>query len=215
MAIPPIHVVTDDEVVASPGFLRSARAVLHSGGIRLALHLRAPHASGREVWTLASALGRDAEEAGATLLVNDRVDVALLSGVRGVHLGRRSLRPSDARRLLGPARLIGASVHRVAEARAVAADVDFLLVGTMYATPSHPDEPGAGPGSLAEFADLGRPCIAIGGVTAGRIGELRAHGAAGIGVLRAVWSASDPAAALQELVGAWQKNTDHAKTPSG
>ena len=136
--IPRLHVVTDDGVLAREDFLVRAREVLEAGS-DVALHLRGPHTSGRRLSDLAGALRDEAIAAGATLLVNDRVDVALCSRVDGAHLGRRSLSPLEARRLLGPDRLVGASVHGVEEAASAARGADFLFVGALWATSSHPD----------------------------------------------------------------------------
>lgn len=204
--IPPLHVVTDDGVLARPEFAARARDVLAAGGRDLALHLRGPRTGGRLLYELAADLASPAGEAGALLLVNDRVDVALAAGADGVHLGARGMRPRDARALLGEGRVVGLSVHAAAEAEGLRpGEVDFLLVGTLYATPSHPGREGAGPGVLRDFAGTGVPLVGIGGVTPERVGEVLRAGARGVAVLRAVWSAPDPAEAvrrfLQEMSG--------------
>jgi thiamine-phosphate pyrophosphorylase len=202
--LPPLHVVTDDEVLRSADFLKRAGAVLRAGGEHVALHLRGPSSAGRFLFELAVALRAAAEESGALLLVNDRVDIALAAGAHGVQLGARAMSAADARRLLGPERLLGASVHSVAEAAAAAPRADFFLVGTVYASASHPGRAGAGPGFLRSLAEHGLPRIGIGGITAGRVAEVRAAGAAGVAVLRSVWNAADPAGATEELVRSWQ-----------
>ncbi|MDT8342665.1 MAG: thiamine phosphate synthase, partial [Longimicrobiales bacterium] len=122
-----------------------------------------------------------------------------------------SLPPAVARALLGPAARIGVSVHSADEARD-AADArsrtpDFLLVGTLFATPSHPDRPGAGVGLLAEVgaARPGLPLVGIGGVDPGRLPQLRAAGAHGCAVLRGVWDAASPAAAVERYLTVWQQ----------
>jgi thiamine-phosphate pyrophosphorylase len=99
-ALPPLHAVTDDRVVASDGFVAAAEEVLRAGGARVALHLRAPAASGRTLHDLAARLVEVASACGARLLVNDRVDVAMAVGAHGVQLGRRSPSVADARRVL-------------------------------------------------------------------------------------------------------------------
>jgi thiamine-phosphate diphosphorylase len=201
---PPLHVVTDDEVLATPAFAGRAAEVIRNVGDRLALHLRGPRSSGRALFEIASALAPAAAEAGALLLVNDRVDVALASGASGVHLGLRGMTVADTRRLVGAERVVGRSVHSAREAEE-AAGADFLLVGTIFATPSHPGRPGAGTALLGELGRLGVPLIAIGGITADRVPDVRAAGAAGIAVQRAVWAADDAAAAAEELLHAWQE----------
>ena len=202
---PPLHAVTDGEVAGAAGFAARAREVLKAGGPCLALHLRAPEAHGRVLYELADELLPAARAAGALLLVNDRVDVALAVGADGVQLGARSLRAADARRLLGPDRLVGASVHGVDEAReAVDGGADFLVAGNVYETRTHPGRPGAGPALVASVADLGLPVVAIGGVTPERVAEVKAAGAAGVAAVRGIWSAGKAAEAVRRYLEAWE-----------
>lgn len=196
-----MHVVTDDEVVERADFVDRARRVMEAGGRDLVFHLRAPRASGRRLYDLARALRAHAGE--ARLLVNDRVDVAL-AAADGAQVGARGLRVDDARRLLGPDRLLGASVHSAAEAHQAARDgADFVVAGTIWPTASHPGRPGAGVGLIRELASIGLPVIAIGGVTPERAAEARAAGAAGVAVVRGVWNAADPEAAVREYMEYW------------
>jgi thiamine-phosphate pyrophosphorylase len=204
--VPSVHVVTDDSVLRADGFVDRAAAVLRAGGRHLALHLRGPHSAGRFLFGLAVALRAVAADFGALLLVNDRIDVALAAGAHGVQLGTRGLPLADARRLLGSERLLGASVHSEAEAVSAASAADFLLVGTLYATASHPGRAGAGPSLLRALARHGLPLIGIGGITPDRVPEVRAAGAAGVAVLRSVWGAGDPVRETERLIGSWLNN---------
>lgn len=204
--IPPLHVVTDDAVVARADFLSVARRVVDAGGADVAMHLRAPRASGRRMHDLAWALREMVADAGALLIVNDRVDVALAADADGVQVGGRGLAPADARRLIGPDRLLGVSVHSVDEARAAKdGGADYVLAGTIWETPSHPERRGAGLGRIREIAALGIPMIAIGGVTPERAAEARDTGAAGVATIRGVWDAPDPAAAVSEYLEHWKE----------
>jgi thiamine-phosphate pyrophosphorylase len=199
-------VITDDAVLASPDFGDAARAALAAGGKRLVLHLRGPATSGATLFALASALVPVARRSGARLVVNDRIDVALAAGADGVQLGRRSLTVSDAR-AAWPEAWIGTSVHSAPEAvEAGRAGTDFLVLGTIYATPSHPGMPGAGVGGIGEAVTQVRvPVVAIGGIDANRIGEVAGAGAAGVAVLSAVWGADDAAHAVATLLRAWDR----------
>jgi thiamine-phosphate pyrophosphorylase len=196
--LPPLHVVTDDTVAARPDFLRAARRIAEEGGPAVALHLRAPSAPGFAVYGWAEALRAITRDAGALLLVNDRVDVALAVDADGVQLGRRGLTAADARALAGAERWIGVSVHAPDEAQA---EADFLLAGNVYATASHPGRAGIGPAALAGYAS---PVIAIGGVTPERVAELRAAGARGVAAIRGVWDAPDPARAVRGYLREWR-----------
>lgn len=202
--IPPLHVVTDDAVVAREDFLDVAWRVAEAGGPLLVFHLRAPRASGRRMYELARALLDAVMAADGRLVVNDRVDVAL-AAADGAQVGARGLHAADARRILAPDDLLGVSVHSVDEARdARAAGADFVLAGTIWRTESHPGRPGAGTGLIREIAGLGIPTIAIGGVTPERVGEAREAGAAGVAVVRGVWDAPEPAAAVTEYLEHWK-----------
>ena len=179
-----------------------ARALAAGDGAQLALHARGRGLSGREHYELAARLRAVASPSGSArapgrLFVNDRLDIALAVRAAGVQLGRGSLGPADARRL-DPTWWIGMSVHDLDEARtAQAAGADYLLVGPVYATATHPDRPPLGTGRFAEIAGLGLPAIAIGGVTPERVEALRAAGAYGVAAIRALWDARDPGAAVR------------------
>lgn len=188
-------------MIGRADFLETAGLLLVAGGPDVALHLRGRRATGRVLHRLALDLGPRAAAAGALLVVNDRVDVALAAGADGVQLAARSLDAHDLPpAAIGLAR--GASVHSTAEAEGAGA-VDWLLVGTLWETESHPGRPGAGPGRLADIASVHpAPAIGIGGVTPGRVGETLAAGAHGVAVLGGVWRAGDPEAALDRYLSA-------------
>ena len=119
---------------------------------------------------------------GARVLVNDRLDVALAAGADGVHLRADSLPPSAARSIAPAGFLIGRSVHRLDEALRVAPDVDYLIAGTVFPTPSKPaGTPLLGVGGLRSIAAAVRvPVLAIGGISIERIGQIAEAGAAGV-----------------------------------
>lgn len=204
-AVPRLHVVTDDDVLGEPGFPAAARRVMEAGGPALALHLRGPHSGGRFIHEMAGALADAAGEAGALLVVNDRVDVLLATELTAVHLGGRSLDPATVRRLAGPDVLIGCSTHDGGEvAAAVGTGGDYLFFGNVYATPSHPGRDGAGTAGLEQAVTAaGRtPLLAIGGITPRRTEEVRGIGAFGVAVMRGVWDAPTPADAVNEYLSA-------------
>jgi thiamine-phosphate pyrophosphorylase len=137
--------------------------------------------------------------------VNDRLDVAVAVGADGVQLGAGSLDVAAARRL-GPAWLVGRSVHAVADAHAArAAGADYLLAGPVFATATHPGAPPLGLDALGAIVAVGLPVIAIGGVTLAGIPALRAAGAWGAAAIRALWDAGDPAQAARAMEDALQR----------
>jgi thiamine-phosphate pyrophosphorylase len=143
--------------------------------------------------------------AGATCLVNDRVDVALAVGAAGTHLGADDLPVAAARRVAGPGHLIGGTARDPELARRLVAEcADYLGIGPAYPTTTKTSLPDAlGPARIgAVAAGVAVPVIAIGGITAERVPELLAAGAAGVAVVGAVSGAADPAAATRQLLRA-------------
>lgn len=200
MKLPRLHVVTDDAVLARPAFAEQVRALLDALGGDVALHLRALHLDARRLHDLAAELAAEALRAGALFLVNERVDIAL--AVRsGAHVNLRSIPVVEARRLLHNAWL-GYSAHTREDADVAAAEgADFVALGTIYATASHPDREPAGEVLVRKVAPtLGIPVVAIGGVTLERVPAVLAAGAYGAAVIRGVWDAENPVEAARAYV---------------
>jgi len=135
--------------------------------------------------------------------VNDRVDVALAVAADGVHLGQDDLPVAQARQLLGPQYIIGATCETAAEVEmATAAGASYIGTGPVYATPSKPDA-GApyGPAVVARaHAATHLPVVGIGGIGIGTAAPVIRAGGCGVAVISSVLSASDPAAAARTLV---------------
>jgi thiamine-phosphate diphosphorylase len=195
--VPRLHVVTDDDVLARSDFRALANALIRAHGDRVALHLRSPAGDVGRLHETAEAVARRAGRSGTPLLVNDRADVAMAMDAFGVQLGRRSIPVQAARSLLGEDRAIGYSAHGADEAAsAVASGADFVLLGTIWETPSHPGREEQGLGLVRNaVARTAAPVLAIGGVTPDRAREARSAGAYGVAVVRGVWEAADPVAA--------------------
>ena len=197
--LPRLHVVTDDSVLGRGGFEASARDVLAAGGPDVALHLRGPGADGSTLFSLAEALLPAARRSGTLLFVNDRIDVALAVGTDGAHVGQRSLGVRVARELLGAGRWLGASVHGAAEAREAEAEgADYAFLGTIFPTPSHPEQAGMGLEGLAAVVGGAKSSriVAIGGIDLARAADVLGAGAYGIAAVRGIWDSRDPAAAV-------------------
>jgi thiamine-phosphate pyrophosphorylase len=173
-------------------------------GVR-AIQLREKDLDTIDVYRLGERLLPIANKKGAALIINDRVDVAMALGAGGVHLTRKSLPPKDARALVGTDMLVGVSCHGLADVEeAVAADVDYVVLGPVYATPSKLRY-GAplGLGVLRQARTICPfPILAIGGINAQRVPEVMAAGADGVAVISAVLAAADPGKAARELIDA-------------
>lgn len=203
--LPRLHAITDERITRRPDLDDVARALAAGGEANLAFHARGHALTGREHFELAVRLRATASPLGtacppARLFVNDRLDVALAVRAAGVQLGRGSLRPADARRC-DPAWWIGVSVHDLDEAESARdAGADYLLVGPVFATASHPDRVPLGLTRLEEIIALGVRVIAIGGITVDRAREAKAAGAWGVAAIRALWDAPDPKAAAKGFI---------------
>lgn len=143
-----------------------------------------------------------ARPAGVTVVVNDRLDVALAAGADGVHLGRGDLAVADARRIAGRSMIIGASTHDLDEARAAVEDgCDYCGVGTMFVTVTRPGAEPVGPAYLSAFIERYPhvPHLAIGGVTPANVAALVESGARGVAVSAAVCAAQRPGEVVRRL----------------
>lgn len=204
MTLPRVHAVTDAQVLAQPGFLDQARQVATLGD-RVAIHLRDRTATGRALSDHAVLLRDALRGSGTALIVNARPDIAAAVSADGVQLGGGDLGVADARRVLWRG-WVGRSVHSLGEARSAADEgADFLLAGTIFTSASHPGAPAKGPGFINKLTSVGAPVVAIGGVTPERAAEVRAAGAWGVAAIRSIWSASDPARAVQLMLEQWEE----------
>ena len=195
-----LYVITDATLVPGRTHLDICRAAV-SGGARV-VQLRDKQRETGALVDLARQMLAVTRPAGAVLIINDRVDVALAAGADGVHLGVDDMAVVDARRVLGPEALIGYSPATTEQARQAAADgADYLGVGDLYGTRSKGDAgTPVGPARVTELRQLtGLPIIGIGGITLERVPEVMAADAAGIAVISAVAAAPDMEAAARQL----------------
>ncbi len=137
----------------------------------------------------------------ALLLVNDSAAAAMAAGADGVHGGEASLSVISMRRALHGRMLVGRSVHSLAGAReAAAAGADYLVLGTIFASRSHPDGETGGIECVREVtAAIDVPVLAIGGITADTARAVMRAGAAGVAVISAILGSPDPEAAAAAL----------------
>lgn len=169
------------------------------GGVDL-VQLREKTLLGGQLLDLATAL-LNAIGGRAKLIVNERADVTLAAGADGAQLGEEGLPVWAARKTLGDDYLIGRSVHSSSAALKAESDgADFLLVGTMYSSRSHPGEQPAGPELMRKIArECHLPLIGIGGITPENAAALIGAGASGVAVITSIMAASDPKAAAERL----------------
>ncbi len=142
----------------------------------------------------------------ATVVINDRPEVALLAGAPAVHLGQADLTPAEARAIAGPGLIVGVSCSSPREAfRAVRDGASYLGLGAMYATASKANPSVRGPSLIGEVMNdrevATLPHLAIGGICPENAGEVVLAGARGLAVSSCVCGAEDPEAVCRALVG--------------
>jgi len=144
---------------------------------------------------------------GALYAVNDRADLALLTGAQVFHTGQDDLPIPAIRQLLGPDVLLGRSTHSPDQAATAAADpeIDYFCIGPVWETPTKPGRPAVGLDAVAAVAAMAsrrgtaKPWFAIGGIDAERLPDVIAAGAQRIVVVRAITRSDDPSAAAARL----------------
>jgi thiamine-phosphate pyrophosphorylase len=197
-----LHYIANYRGSSDPARVLALISVVLEAGVPC-VQLRAKDCSDRQRFAVARAAAGLCHDAGVTFIVNDRVDIALASGANGAHVGPDDIPVAEARKLLGPGPLLGASVRSVEGAlAAVAAGADYLGTGPCFATSSKEGLPEPiGPAGLSAVAHgVKVPVVAIGGVTAARVPEVLGAGAHGVAVIGAIADANDPVSAARELV---------------
>ena len=169
-----------------------------AGGVDI-VQLREKGLEAREELALLEVFADACRKHGRLLAVNDRADIALAAGADVLHLGQDDLPVPAARRILGPAPLIGRSSHSPAQAGLAAAEegVDYFCAGPVWTTPTKPGRPATGLGLISHVASLRseRSWFAIGGISFERLDDVLAAGATRVVVVRAITEADDPGAA--------------------
>lgn len=195
-----LYLVTDRELSLG----RSLEEVVYEsvkGGVTV-VQLREKEASTGEFIELARRLMKLLKPLNIPLIINDRVDVALAVDADGVHIGQSDMSYEDARRLLGPDKIIGLSVESFEDIEAAnALDVDYIGISPVYGTPTKTDtaEP-FGLDGLRKAVEMSvHPAVAIGGMNASTIGEVMAAGADGVAVVSAICSAENIRNSTSEL----------------
>lgn len=165
------------------------------------LQLREKQLEARELLHRAKQLVELCRRHNRLCIINDRVDVAVLSGADGVHVGQEDLPVAEVRKLIGKDRIIGVSTHRIEQAkRALVEGADYVGVGPMYRSSTKPRDFVAGVEYAREVAQhVQIPAVAIAGITAANVDEVVATGVQAVAVTAAVLNTDDPKAATEEL----------------
>ena len=195
-----LYLVTDRSLLGGRALIEVVRAAVR-GGVTV-VQLREKDLSTRAFIELAELLLVHLRPLGVPLIINDRVDVALAAGADGVHVGQSDMPADQARKLLGPERLLGLSLEYMDQFyEPDLALVDYVAASPVFATPTKTDTaPPWGLDGLRALCHVSpKPVVAIGGIHAGNATALREAGAAGLAVVSAICAAPDPEAAARAL----------------
>jgi thiamine-phosphate pyrophosphorylase len=219
VAVPVLHAVTNDEIVGRSDFMDRARSVMRAMGSRGALQLRAPRMArdrAAHFLELALTLVEEQERGGAWLVINDRVDVALIACARGVQLTSASIDVPDAQLVLSKVSArcvesascaIGASVHSLEEAiGARIAGAAWGVASDVLSVHDQSDRPAAesGPVLLERLVRYsGMPIVAIGGIVPQHVAPLRRAGVHGIAAIRGIWDVDHSERAVIDYLSAY------------
>jgi thiamine-phosphate pyrophosphorylase len=200
-AIGKLHVLTDTVLQSKYSHEDIARMAVDGGADTV--QFRQKDGTSRDMYRNASAVLKVCRDAGVTMIVNDRIDIALAIDADGVHLGHEDIPIPVARTLLGDGKLVGGSATDLHGLRSVLPEgPDYIGLGPIYPTRSKHDAGSAlGIDALKEATAItSLPIIAIGGVTAERMTELLSTGIHGVAVISAVCCAPDPRRATELFV---------------
>jgi thiamine-phosphate pyrophosphorylase len=193
-----IYVLTPDDGLGIAHLVQQVHQVLAGGAAAVQLRSKSLRTSSR--LAAARALAGLCHANRVPLIVNDDAELAAEAGAAGVHIGRDDGALVDARRLLGPACIVGVSCYdslsRATDACAMGAD--YVAFGSVYQSTSKPEATRCALSVLtAAAAQLPVPVVAIGGITPENARTLVAAGASMLAVISAVFAAPDPAAATR------------------
>lgn len=194
-----LYAVTDRSHLKNMTLIHAAEEAVLGGATMI--QLREKTLNDSDLLDLAKKMKKMTDYYHIPLIINDRPDIALRCDAAGVHLGQEDGSVREARRLLGPGKIIGVSAHNAAEAAsAEAAGADYLGVGSVFSTSTKKNTVPVSVDLLREISETAEiPVAAIGGITASRIPALKDTGIDGIAVVSAVFADDNPAAAASRL----------------
>jgi thiamine-phosphate pyrophosphorylase len=197
-----LYLITPPVIDDPAAFARELEAAL-SGGDVAALQIRLKGASDSHVSEVSRAVLPIAQERGVAVIMNDRPDLAASLGCDGVHIGQDDATVTEARRAVGPDRIVGVTCHdsRHLGMEAAEAGADYVAFGAFFDTATKEPKTRADPEILSIWQEsMVTPCVAIGGITVETAADLAAAGADFLAVSAGVWAHPEgPAAAVAEL----------------
>ncbi len=188
-----LHVITDFHLQQRLSHAELARLAIRGGAD--SIQFRQKHGGIRNILIAAQHVQNVCQDASIPLIVDDRIDVALSVDAAGVHLGRQDFPVSEARNVMGPNVLIGATATETSQVvEAYEAGADYIGFGPVFETTSKRNPKSVkGPEGLADACEaVPIPVLAIGGITRDRVRTVLEAGAHGVAVLSAIATANNP-----------------------
>jgi thiamine-phosphate pyrophosphorylase len=194
-----LYVVTDRSWLGDKTLAEEVEKILDSGATFL--QLREKDMDHDTMLSEAKQIGKIAKEKGIPFVINDSVDICLQSDADGVHVGQKDQNAKEVRAMIGPDKILGVSAQTVEQAlKAQAAGADYLGVGAVFGTTTKPDANEVSLQTLKEICEaVSIPVVAIGGIHAGNVMELKSSGANGIAVISAIFAQKDVEDATKKL----------------
>lgn len=200
-----LYLVTDRGILQGRDLIAAVEEAI-AGGVTL-VQLREKNVSSLDFYNIALKLKKTTQSHGVPLIINDRLDIALAVDADGLHVGQEDLPVREARRLLGEDKLLGYSVTTVEEALFGQQNgADYLGAGPVYPTGSKADAaPPIGIDTLKSIKEkVSIPVVAIGGIGAANIKEIKGSGVDGVSVISAILGSAYITGASKNLINLWK-----------
>ena len=192
--LPHLYPILDAELIAERNIsLPCVASELRAAGVTL-LQYRDKNGSPQEILRACAVLRKAFSSSPCRLILNDRADLAVLANFDGVHVGQGDLSPADARRVVGPDRIVGVSTHTPEQARiADQSSADYIAIGPVFATGTKPDaSPVVGLDGVRRARSLTtKPLVAIGGITRANARSVIDAGADSIAVISSLFAPNE------------------------
>ena len=200
-----LYAVTDRAWVGRQTLLQQVESALKGGAT--CIQLREKELSDQAFFQEALEIKTVCKRYGVPFLINDNIDVAIQCGADGVHVGQGDRKPQEARRLIGPDKILGVSAQTVEQAvEAERSGADYLGVGAVFATTTKLDAKPVSYETLKEICHaVTIPVVAIGGISKRNLLQLSGAGVDGVALVSAIFSAQDIEAECRELRALSQK----------
>lgn len=199
-----LYLCTDRELTGEKNFETCVEDAI-KGGVTV-VQLREKNLSGKKFFETALSLKKITGKYKIPLIINDRVDIAVAADADGVHVGQSDLPAKAARKIIGEEKILGVSASTLDEALKAESDgADYIGVGGIFFTATKPDAEFVSPETLKKICESVKiPVVAIGGINAETLPQVKGTGIAGVAVVSAIVAAENPEDAAKNLLSIWR-----------